>query len=273
MPYRRSSNGQQGTRSGVRPRRRGRTSVSTRARYQRPSASNQRNQIRSLAKIALANRRMLTANKVWTDWYDSALVPSASSIWSAQELMGPVNWDASNRQDADFLVSQTAYVRNMVVELYMSADLKTAPTNVEIYIVSLRNSAANWSPGNYPTGVWSEGLEYTSMGSGNAVSVNSGIFKVHYAKMLTVSPAEYAPTTNVAPTPTGNPFATYRRVKANLALNCKLRAPAGLSWKNLRMDSLPPSQRMWLVWRGVSSDTSNTYTMNWGIHVTAVGLN
>lgn len=272
MPARRSAYGSQGTRSGVRPRRRRRSSVATRARYQRPSARNQRSQIRSLAKIALANRRMLSANKVWTDWYDSALVPSASSIWAAQELMGPVNWTASNRQDADFLVSQTAFISRMCLEMYVSADLKTAPTAVEMYVVSLRSSAANWSPGNYPTGVWSQGTEYENMGLNNAISINSGIFKVHYAKSVTLFPKEYT-TSNAGTEPTGNPFSTYRRVKVNLNINSKVRSPAGLTWKNLRMDALPPYQRMWLVWRGVSTDTNNTYTMSWGLHATAVGLN
>lgn len=271
MVARRSSYGSQGTRGGVRPRRRRRTSVSTRARYQRPSASNQRNQIRSLAKIALANRRMLTANKVWTDWYDSALVPSASSIWAAQELMGPVNWTASNRQDADFLVSQTAYIRNMVLEMYVSSDLKTAPTAIEIYVVTLRSSAANWSPGNYPTGVWSQGTEYENMGLQNAISVNSGIFSVKFAKSVTLFPKEYSDSAN-ATEPTGNPFATYRRLKVNLSIKAKVRSPAGLTWKNLRMDALPPHQRMWLIWRGVSTDVNNTFTMSWGLHATAVGL-
>ena len=267
MPYRRSAYGQQGTRPGRRRRPRRRGSVSTRIRYQRPSARNQRSQIRTLARIALKNRSILSANKVYTDWFLNQQVTPSDGTWYSQELMSPVSWTAGNRQDADFIVSQTAYVRNMILEYYISSQDRTADSSFDIYIVSLRNSAANWVPQTTPSGVWQDGVEYTSAGNNNSAFVNSGIFKVHYNKQIRL-----APKVDTNSDPTGNPWTNYKNVKVNLSIKSKVRAPTGLSWKNLTMASLPPAQRMWLIWRATSTDSTNAYLMNYALHATAVGL-
>ena len=269
MPSRRSAYGQQGTRSGKRSYRKRKTSVATRIRYQRPTARNQAKQLRSVAKIALYNRRMLTANKVYCDWFDNNTAPTVQSIWFAQELTGPENWTAGNRQDLEFLTSQTAFARNLQLNYYCSSQDKNRDVVFDVYVVSLRNSNASWVPGVYPTGVWSEGLEYATMGGNNSVAVNSGMFKVHYNKQFQLAPKTPDGTET---TWAGNPFSTYRNAKVNIALNMKIRAPAGSTWKTLPMSALPPSQRMYLVWRGQSFDNTNQYLLNWGIHVTTVGL-
>lgn len=273
MPVRRSSYGQQGTRSGVRPRRRRRTSVATRAKYQSPNARNQRAQIRSLARLALKNRRMLTANKVYCDWFDNANTTNTQGLWYGAELTAPINWTAGNRQDASVLTEQVTFCRNMVLEWYASSDQKTQAVVMDVYVVSIRTSAANWFPGNYPTGIWSEGLEYNTMGSGNSVAVNSGLFKVHYNKQFRLYPRTNVDDQgNTFENFSGNPNTVHRNAKVNLKLNMKLRAPASFAWKNLTQANLPPHQRLYLVWRGQSFDQTNQYAFSWGTHITTVGL-
>lgn len=271
MPTRRGSYGQQGTRSGVRRGTRRRGSVSSRIRYQRPSARNQKRQLRSVAKIALANRRMLNANKVYTDWFLNQQVVQADGLWRSFELTSPTAFQAGNREDADFIVSQNAFFRNMIFEWYCSSQDKISTVSFDMYIVSLRSSAANWQPGTYPSGVWQDGNEYTSAGNNNSAFVNSGIFKIHWAKQLHISPKKYSTDPSVDDQ-TGNPFATYRNGKVNLKLNFKVRSPAGLTWKNLPMSALPPNQRMYFIFRAASVDTTNPYLLNWAAHMTAVGL-
>ena len=268
MPYRRSSYGQQGTRGGFRRGKRRRTSVATRIRYQAPTRRNNRRNLHRVAKIALRNSRILNNNKVYTDWFLNQQVTPSDGTWYSQELTSPVSWTAGNRQDADFIVSQTAWLRNMVLEYYIASQDRTADSSFDIYVVSLRNSAANWVPQTTPSGVWQDGVEYTSAGNNNSAYVNSGIFKVHYNKQIRL-----APKADSNGDPTGNPWTTYKNQKVNLRLNMKLRAPTGLSWKNLTQASLPPTQRLWLIWRATSTDSTNAYLMNYALHATAVGLN
>lgn len=273
MPYRRSSYAQQGTRGGRRPRGRRRTSVSTRARYQRPSAKNQRSQIRSLAKIALANRRLLNHSKSYTDWYLTQNTTLSTGIWNAVQIMDPVSWQAGNRQSSDFLVSQNAYIRNLVFEWFASSELKEQTTVFDIYLVTLRQNAANWQPAAGPSGALTEGNEYENMGGNNSVSLNSGVFRVIFNKQLRLFPRVGADSSGTAVTDfSGNPFSVYRQGKVNIRLGYKIRAPAQTSWKTLSMATLPPTQKLWLIYRAQSFDQDNNWKFNFGCHFTAIGM-
>ena len=267
MPSVRSSYGSQGTRRGRRPFRRRRASVATRARFQRPTARNQRSQIRSLAKVCLANRRILNGAKAYTDWFDGANPRPTDGLWYAAELMSPVDWTASNRQNADVLVSSNIWLRNMVLELYCSSDTKTQACVFDIYVVSLRPGASNWIPQASVAGVWEEGTEYTTMGSGNSVIPNAGLFKTHANFHFRLYPR--LPPND--PQYSGNPQTVYRNFKTNIRLGTKLRSPAALSWKTLTMSALPPHQRLYLIYRCQCLDQTGTqYALSWGTHVTGV---
>lgn len=264
MVARRSSYGRQGTRPGRRNRRRRRASVSTRARYQRPSARNQQRQIQSLAKLALANRKALAASRSYTDWYASATVLGTSSLWNATSLMEMADWAAGNRQDADVLVSQNIWLRNMVFEYFFQTYNKTEPISVDMYIVTIRPSASDWEPSAAPTGSLRPD-DYQDMGFTNSASLNSGVFKVLWNKQFRIFPQDPALVDKA-----GNPFATYRQGQVNLSLNFKLRSPLSTSWKSLRASDIPARQRVYLLWRATSADTSNQYRFTWGQHVTAI---
>lgn len=214
---------------------------------------------------------MLRASRSYTDWYQNFNNLNITGLWFAQELMSPADWSAGNRQDADVLVSQNVFLRNMVLEYYANAFTKNQATQMEVFVVSIRSSAASWQPSTGPAGVLLEGTDFTDMGSGNAVSLNSGIFKVHYNKMFQLFPRDNPDGQDPDPLDfSGNPFTTYRRSRINVSLRFKVRSPAGLSWKNLGMQSLPPGQRMYLIYRGVSADTANQYQFSWGTHITAI---
>ena len=271
MPTRRSSYGRQGGKPGRRSFRRRRASVSTRARFQRPSARNQQRQIQSLAKLALRNRRMLSASKSYTDWFQRFNNQNITGLWFSQELLRFVDWEAGNRQDADVLVSQNVFLRNMVIEWYANSFNKDQACVFEVFVVSIRSNASNWLPSSGPAGVLTEGLDYENMGSGNMVALNSGVFKVHFAKMFQLFPRDNPDGMDPDPLDfSGNPFTTYRRGKINLSLNMKVRSPAGLSWKNLNMNTLPPNQRLYLLYRAQSSDSTNQYQFSWATHTTAI---
>lgn len=270
MPYRRSSYGRQGNRSGGKRTRKRRTSVATRAKWQTPSARNQKSQIRTLAKIALHNRRILNANKSYTDWFFANSDNFLNGTWYGTELMSPASWQAGNRQDLDVITSQDIWLRNMVFNWYISSNEVTVRTEFQMYIVSIRNNAANWLPGTGPSGVLTNGTDYEDMGTANGIALNSGIFKVLYAKTTSLFPRSTTGATD--PQWGGNATTTYKRGTVNIRLGIKLKAPAGNTWKDLTQASLPPPQRMYFIFRGVNSDTQNGFTVNFGSHITAISL-
>lgn len=268
---RRSAYSTQGTRPGYTRNSRRRTSVSTKARYQRPTARNQQSQIEDLAKIVAYNRRVLRNATAYTDWYLSANTTNIGGQWNATPLMEPALWAAGNRQDADVFVSQNVYIRNMIFEALINSDQKNQAVTVDLYLLSVRPSAANWVPGVGPTGALTPGVEYESMGQGNAVSINSGVFKVLFNKQVRLFPRDNPEGGASGDLDfSGNAFSTYRKIKADIKLDFKIRSPAQLSWKSLGMSALPPAHRVWLIWRGSSADSANQYGMNWGTHITAM---
>lgn len=221
--------------------------------------------------MAIRNSKILRSAQSYTDWYQNFNNLNVTGLWFSQELMAPADWSAGNRQDADVLVSQNVFVRNMVLEYYANSFQKNQATQMEIFVVSIRPNASNWVPSTGPSGVLTPGQDFTEMGAGNAVSLNSGIFKVHYNKMFQLFPRDNPDGQDPDPLDfSGNPFSTYRRSRINLSLNFKIRSPAGLTWKNLGMQSLPPHQRLYMLYRGVSADTVNQYQLSWGTHTTAL---
>lgn len=271
MPRVRSSYGRQGTRAGRRRPRRRRASVRTRIRYQRPSARNQRQQLSAIAKVALRNERILRTSKVYTDWFLQASTQNVTGLWFVTPLMSIKDWLPSLRQDVNAKKSQAAYLRNMSLEWFASSDYKNQATQFQVFVVSLRRDSSNWQPRVGPDGQLLNGEDYREMGGSNAPVLNSSVFKVHYSKEFRLFPRNN-PT---AADPTvldysGDPFSTYRRGRINLRLGMKVRSAVNQAWKDLVMDALPPNQRLYLCYRGVSNDSKNQFSFNWGTHVTAI---
>lgn len=267
MPFARSSYGRQGTRPGSRRPRRRRSSVRTRIRYQRPSARNQRRQLASIAKMALRNSKILSANKIYTDWFQTATVLPTDGVWNAFSLMDPRNWQAGLRQDENVATQQSAFLRNMVFEYTFQSRDKERAVEIDIFLVTLRPSASTWAPQAEPTGSLGPS-DFRDMGFNNAPELNSGIFKVHHHKHMRLFPTNFQ-AENVLEY-SGNPFTTYRRGKVNLKLNYKIRSPVDVAWKDLTINSLPARQRLYCLYRAQSEDTTNQMRFTYGAHITAI---
>ena len=246
MPRVRSSYGRQGTRSGRRGNRRRRTSIATRAKYQK-SAGAQSSQIRQLARMAVRNSRILNSQKTYTDWVDTREVSlSAIDNWYVIPLLQPTSWTRVARKNEDYVDQSNTYVRDLVFNYFCGQGDKTKPVSWTMFIVSLR-PGTTWDQGV----TMSDGSEYISMGENNAMLLNSGIFRVlmtkTYRTNMVYSGSDIAQSRG----------ATYRG-KANIKIGQKLRSPEDSYWSQLSVGDLPRTQRIFLLLHTNSEDTEAT---------------
>lgn len=218
--------------------------------------------------MALRNAKMLNAGKIYTDWFQNASSPGVDTVWNAVPLMEFRYWNEGNRKDEAVPGLQSVFLRNMVFEWTFQSYLKTRACEIDMFLVTLRPNASTWVPQAEPTGSLRPD-DFQDMGFNNAPQLNSGIFKVHYHRHMRLFPVNFQ-AQNVLEY-SGNPFTTYRRGQVNLKLAYKARSPDGnLAWKELAQETLPARQRMYVLYRVQSEDTTNQYRFTWGTHVTAV---
>lgn len=262
MVYRRRAGRRQGTRHGS-ARRRRRTSIKTRVRYQRPTNRVQKRQIATLARMAVKNARILNNHKVYTDWTQLDTVVQSGNEWFIQELMNPIAWTAVLRRNTDVGTQSSTFVRDLQFSWNCKTFTKNEPIFWNVFIVSIRKDANAWIPdpitGLVPV------RDYVSQGSESLLKLNPGIFKVHFAKGFKTFPNEYADGAQ-------NAFSTYRRGAVTLPVKYKLRSPADRTWKDLSMIDLPYYMRLRLLVFPTTTDVSSTmnYQFEWASKFTCI---
>lgn len=251
----------QGTRNGPRKRRR-RSSISSRVRYQRPSAWNQKRQLQTIARMAIRSSRVLNQHRVFQDWELQGQLVFQTDGWLIRPLMEPVSWNAVLRQDITPLTQSQCFVRECQFTYFAANNTKNLPFTINLFICSLRRNFNEWDGTTMVAN-----SEYLNQGAGNAVLLNSGQFKVHYSRNMQIFPRVQPGIQggSVELDPTGNPNTQYQRGKTTLRINYRLTSPDALSWKQLTMADLPHHKRLYLMCFFRSEDTSgaNDARMNW----------
>lgn len=237
--------------------RKRRTSVITKAKYQKPTARNQRKQILSNA-VAIRTIRRLMPKPVYTDWQYSgtltALAPddSFSETTRAVQLMSPFDpqnnqpfWFPVLRQDQNVVESSATRVLRMQINLrYRLGQSNWAQFTT--FVVTLRKDATDVVPNNL-----TKGEDYiTNSGDDFNVRLNPAVFKVHYVR--NVSLMYNAWVTRAATVGNnvfaGNPNTTYSKGQVNMKLGLNIRQPTqGLSWTGMDQSQFGPSQRYFLI--------------------------
>jgi len=234
----------------AKPKRR-RTSVATKAKYQKPSAANQKRQILGNAYAIRAMRKMLP-NPAYCDWqrkFDHVSLTSQDGFTNtinSTELMSPVTWISVLRKDDNVNEASTTCVKRLQLNLRYLLQ-QSRYTQQSVFVVSLRRNAANRIPGSFNL-VLND--DYIYSGLDWNVRLNPSIFRVHWCRYVTMTSSGLLdPRTSVTPGQTfaGNPNTTFAKGQINLPVNLSIREPNGLPWKAMDQGQLPPSKRLYLL--------------------------
>lgn len=256
-------------------RRRGRGrrySIRARAALQKPSARNQKSQIKSLAKMVSYNRKVLNAQRTFTDYVLSGTLTYGFPTQQVIQLMNVVDWNATMRQNIDVITQQRTYIRDLSLSWFMQSQATNNRVQTTMFLVSLRPTASTWN------GVLTANQEWASQGVDNAVRLNSGIFKVHWTRHWTTFPTTADAYNPGGPldgasllVPNGDPSDRFRRGRISIRAKYSIRAPAAGPWKQMTEDQLPPHRRLFfLIFANQDNPGGTTSTFNWGLKATCV---
>lgn len=285
MPYRRTSAySTRGRTAGTRrtqPRARRRTSIVTRARYNRGAGAQSR-QIQAIARMAVRNSQILGSQRTYTDYYlnGSTDITFTSSKWKVFSLMDPISWQQTLRRNSDADNAQNAYVRNMFFQYTASLFKLEQSASMTLMIVSIRPNAAAFVPS---TASMNNGDEYQYMGAFQMPVLNSQLMKVKWSKtfILQTNGLDGPSVTQSNVLPVGDPSDSYARGSVNVDIKTTFRSPSRLiapaiepqSWSILNDRDLRPGQRMYLLSYFQSNDITNAPLINFSTKFTVITSN
>lgn len=237
--------------------KRKRTSTLTRARYKPRTTTANRSLIQSNA-YAIRSIRKLMPPPVYTDWqysgtqFADAPDTSFSETLKVAQLMSPSTggsplWKPVMRQDQN--VQESASTR--VLRMQMNLRYRLGVSNwcqYTIFVVSIRKDAADRVINQASL---TKGQDYiTNLGDDFNVRLNPAVFKVHYARNLSltknswVSPAFTPGGQELA----GNPATTFAKGQVNMKLGFNIKQPVlGTPWTAMNQGQFPPAQRLFLL--------------------------
>lgn len=236
---------------GTRKRRRP-TSVATRAKYQKPTARNQRAQILGNARM-IKRIRTILPTPVLCDWQYKLNIPVEAStdgqptfIQRAYSLM-----DFGNTWGPVLRISTTVNNEVATKILRMNINFRYNLNNSDwaqmtCYIVTLRKDSANRDPLTIPL---QSGEDFVGNNDLFNARLNPAIWKVHWARNITLTSNTFlgATATVQGDTFAGNPRTTYAKGNVTIKPSFRIRAPAGDFWRNMVPNQLPYYQRYYLL--------------------------
>lgn len=272
MPYAKRAQSNRGGayRSQVGKKRRRGTSIVGRT-YKRKGASAQASQIRTVARMAIKNARILNSTRVYLDYEHQGRTPGdwVSGLWRVYSLMDPVSWKPTMRQTADGDAAQVAYIRNCFFQYTAGLNTMIRSTRVTCYLVSMRSAALNFVPASTNM---VPGQQYDTC-NGQMPRLNPNIFKVRYAKSFNLLSNTFsgvsleASATDVA----GAPSSTFRACNVNLKIGHNLRSQniktlpsnEGKPWSTMSDQDISGSNRLYFMVYHESADVENAPGVIW----------
>lgn len=216
-------------------RKKGRTANTTKIKYQRPTAGNQKTQIMRNAQAIKKMYKVVMNKQVYCDWqyvgqarsqgYDPA---GFSKEWFCFPLTDYNNWAQVMRRDDNVIDGSSTFIRNMSINMRFNL-LKSNYCQYNVFIVTSRRDASNvdWPvrialgpvPGGYPA----LGEDYIEGPNAWNMRLNPALFKVHYAQYKTLT--ETTLTLN-AQQPAGNPWTTWAKAQVSIPCKINVRKPS-----------------------------------------------
>ena len=252
--------------------KRRRISIATRAKLKKPTAYNQRRQIVSLAKRVAKNIKYIRSKKVYTDyqWGDSGSGTRGitqlmtNGIWYGWALTDYSRWIACLRSDQNAVESSRTYTMRMQLNFRIDVGTVTKGAFLNIFLVTPRTSQTN--PITFATPavdgaiaplVLNNDFIENSQNQGTNVRLNSGKFKVHACKYVTLVSDTFddaPPTTQTI----GNPYSTWRKFQWNVPLKFSIMNPTNRPWRLLPFDQQAFWRKYYLVVYATNNDGGDT---------------
>jgi len=219
-------------------RRRG-TANTTKVRYQRPTARNQRKQIMTNARAVKSLYRLLP-KRVFCDWQRVGTLNAAldagsyTTTWGCFPLTNYSDWQPVLRVDANVAESSTTFVQRLSINMRYTLQASSwAQYNVWI-VTSRRDSSQRDWPASIAAGT--NPVEFTDYIEGpNAFNLrlNPALFKVHFATYKTLT--ETTLFQSALPlAPAGNPNTTWSKGQANIRCGINVRQPTSTdAWNDV----------------------------------------
>lgn len=238
-------------------KKRRRTSLSTRAKYSKPTARNQKKQIVSLAKQVERNSKVLRQQRVYTDYqwgqHESRgmYAEMVSGTWYGWALTDTSLWQPVLRQDINTIASSRTYAARVQLNCRVNLGTVANITYLNVFLVKARPDQVealkiNDANGGMDQLVAQEDFVEQSFNETANVRLNSGRLKVLACRYVTLMP-----NTGAAPLPAdsaaGNPYSTWRKWQWNVPLKFTIRNPSNHSWKNVAFDDMPYYERLYVI--------------------------
>jgi len=280
MPYvARSTANRRGSYRYTKRRGRRRTSVIAQAK-QRKSAHAQSRQIQRVARVALRNRSLLKAQRVYTDYVlrgtnDDQWIAGS---WQVFPLMDITLWKTTMRENTAAQYTQTAYIPSIYLQYVAALNDLTKSAAMSMYLVTIRNAASNFVP--KPANLVN-GEQWQSLSPLCAPVLNTGIFNIKWQKTFMLLNNSLTASSATDAQIAGDPSSSYVRGAMTLKVKANLRTPSVFAppaiipdyWQVLEDINLPPHQRVYLLAYYSSEDVVNQPGMFWSTKMTAVTSN
>lgn len=244
-------------------KKRRRTSNTTKVKFQRPTARNQRKQILSNSRKLNTLARVVYQQRVYCDWHTANTMYATwdasgafSETWGAWPLTDFPTWTAVLRQDVNVADSAHTFLKRLQINFrYALQAANWAQYNV--FIISMRKDAANYDPAtNISVGAFPVvNLDYVQGQSDFNIRLNSAKYKVHYARYVTLTSNGLFEATSTT-MPAGNAFSTWRKAQYTKQVNSSYRQAAGTTrgWTQIAYQNQPYYQRYFLLVKIISGN-------------------
>ena len=232
-----------------------RTANTTKIKYQRPTARNQKSQIMTNARVISKLYRAVMTKRVFCDWQYVGQAKSQgydptgfTREWYCFPLTDYASWGPVLRRDENVDDSSTTFVQRMCINMRYQLQ-KSSYAQYNVWIVTSRKDASNidW-PARIATGVAGYpvvGQEYIEGPDAFNMRLNSAMFKVHFASYKTLTESTLFLN---AQQPAGNPYSTFSKGQANLQCKINVRRPSTIgAWTSLPYMEQAYSKRYFML--------------------------
>ena len=255
MPYRRSyydrapPSALRGTTKKPGFRRRRRTTMVSKVRYQAPTARHQRRQILTNARMVSKLYRSQLRHRVWSDWqYTGGQSSINSGEWVTIRLTDFTLWENVLRADAAVSRKAHTFINRMQLNLRFNMQ-DSYFVGFNVFVVSPRKFATNVDPFVTQPILFQDYIQ-PSQDEGFNVRLNSGLYKVHFSRYFTLTKNYLgAPPANEN---VGDPDTTWRKMQANIPMRLSVTNPVARTgnadtWLEVPFNDLPYYGKYYLM--------------------------